>query len=630
MTAARRQSLLWLAFVWVISAALLVTRIDRGWVAHDEGTIAHPAERVLAGELPHRDFDDVYTGGLAYLNAAAMRAFGLDLRSPRILLVAAFLLCVPVFYYAATRFGSPPAAAIVTLLAVVWSVPNYLAAMPSWYNVIFGILGIAALLRFVETDRRRWLLAAGLCGGLSFLIKLVGLYFVAGALLFLVLREQHDSAAAARERSGEPVGAASALLYPAFVAASLVAFVVAVGVLISAGPGIDIRIHFLVPGAAVAAALLWSERTLGLGRAGVGSAERFARLLRLAAPFVAGVVIPVVIFLAPYVASGAVGDLVHGVFVAPSRRLSSATFMPLSWQGGLPTLVLAGLVVAARWSGARRAQVLAIGVAIVGLVAVVLSATEPSVYRMLFRSVVLLPVIAVVGGAALVAGLGRRSGVRRQRVMVVAAAMATFTLIQFPFSAPIYFCYVTPLLALLALALISELEMPSLALPGAVAATLVVFGVTRVNPGYIWSIGALYAPYQPLAALEIERAGGVRVPESSSRDYTRLVAVLREHAAGPDAYVYAAPDAPEVYFLTGLRNPTRTLYDFFDDPAERTARVLRALRERDVRVVAINREPGFSAPVEGELRAALERDYPIGGFVGRFEVRWREQPWALP
>ena len=66
-----------LVIVWAISAALLISHIDRGWVPHDEGLIGHTAERVLAGELPHRDFDDVYTGGLAYINAGAMRAFEL-------------------------------------------------------------------------------------------------------------------------------------------------------------------------------------------------------------------------------------------------------------------------------------------------------------------------------------------------------------------------------------------------------------------------------------------------------------------------------------------------------------------------------------------------------------------------
>ena len=82
-----------------------------------------------------------------------------------------------------------PVAGAVTLLAVAWSIPNYSAAMPSWYNLFFATFGLAALLRYIETQKRRWLLAAGLCGGISCLFKISGLYFVAGALLFLLFRE---------------------------------------------------------------------------------------------------------------------------------------------------------------------------------------------------------------------------------------------------------------------------------------------------------------------------------------------------------------------------------------------------------------------------------------------------------
>jgi hypothetical protein len=41
--------------------------------------------------VPHHDFIDVYTGGLSYLNAWAMQAFGLSLRAPREVLFILFL-----------------------------------------------------------------------------------------------------------------------------------------------------------------------------------------------------------------------------------------------------------------------------------------------------------------------------------------------------------------------------------------------------------------------------------------------------------------------------------------------------------------------------------------------------------
>src|SRR5215831_3019999 len=43
------------------------------WLPWDDGTMAQAAERVLRGQLPHQDFNELYTGGLTQLHAAAFR-----------------------------------------------------------------------------------------------------------------------------------------------------------------------------------------------------------------------------------------------------------------------------------------------------------------------------------------------------------------------------------------------------------------------------------------------------------------------------------------------------------------------------------------------------------------------------
>ncbi len=596
--------------------------MDRGWVSHDEGLIGQTAERVLAGELPHRDFDDVYTGGLAYVNAGAMRAFGVNVRSPRIVLVAAFLLCVPALFYAATRFGSPVAAALTTLAAVAWSVPNYIASLPSWYNLMFATLGAAALLRFVEVGHRRWLFIAGVCGGLSFLMKLVGLYYVAAGLLFLVFREQEaDSTSPVAD---ETIGREStrAVLYPAFVVTGLLLFVAALARLVHGAGGADYIMHFVVPGAAIAGAVVYNERAVN-GRRGP-SVSRFATLARLAAPFLAGVVIPIALFLVPYAASGALGDFARGVFIAPARRLTYATMTPVSWTQGAWTLVVVALVYLAKRLQVPTSVRLAVLLAIGGAYMVVIAAVSSPTYRAVFRAAALLPVATVVTAAVFIGRAGTVSSTRRQQLMIVAAGLATFSLIQFPFAAPIYFCYATPLLALVALAVVREVELPSLAVPAALAATFIAFAIVRMYPGYLYNIGIGYARYQPLAPLPSPRGGDVRILAHISDEYSQLVDVVRRHAGANARYIYAAPDCPEVYFLTGLKNPTRTMYDFFDDQQARTPRLLASLRDHDVKVVAINRAPEFSRKVDGDLRVALEHEYPSSVGIGIFEVRWRE------
>lgn len=154
-----------LLIVWVLSAVYVAVNLKHGWIPHDDGAFAQSAERVLNGELPHRDFDEIYTGGLAFANALAFRVLGVNLASLRIVLFAFFVAWVPAVFYIASRFAGAYVSAGLTLVAVAWSVPNYSAAVPSWYNLFFAIFGTAALLRYIDTRNRRWLFVAGVCGG---------------------------------------------------------------------------------------------------------------------------------------------------------------------------------------------------------------------------------------------------------------------------------------------------------------------------------------------------------------------------------------------------------------------------------------------------------------------------------
>ena len=149
----RRASVAVAALVTVVVGLYCWQRLGRGWVPHDEGTIAQSAERVLRHEVPHHDFIDVYTGGLSYLNAWAMQAFGLSLRAPREVLFILFVGWVPLLYYCIAKFVSPLTAGGLTLLAVMWSYPMYPAALPSWYILFLATLGIAALLRYIDDQR---------------------------------------------------------------------------------------------------------------------------------------------------------------------------------------------------------------------------------------------------------------------------------------------------------------------------------------------------------------------------------------------------------------------------------------------------------------------------------------------
>src|SRR5215472_10644479 len=87
-----------LVLVWLISASYLATHVKRGWVPHDEGTLGLSAERVLEGQMPHRDFDD-YTGGLTFLHGLAFRVWGINSGAMRNVLLVFFVAWVPAVFY---------------------------------------------------------------------------------------------------------------------------------------------------------------------------------------------------------------------------------------------------------------------------------------------------------------------------------------------------------------------------------------------------------------------------------------------------------------------------------------------------------------------------------------------------
>ena len=605
----RRAHLATLALVLAASAVYVGLRLDRGWVPHDEGMIGVNAERVLRGELPHRDFDESYTGGLTALHAAAFRVLGTRLTSPRLVLFVAFLAFTAAAYAIAARTLAPAGAALAALLAVAWSFPNYFASMPSWYVLAFAVLTVLALLRERDTGRRGWLFAAGLCAGASLLVLVVGLYAVAAALLYLAFAECE----AARRR---PLGPGRIGFF-LFQAASVAAFLAVLLLLVRRSLTPMGLLQLVAPSAAVAAALLvraWRVR----GRASLG--ERAGALARLALPFLAGVAVPVAALAAVYASGGGLADLYRGVFVLPMRQISTATapFPPLSSAAAAIPYALLLYVSARRGAALGRAGVAALGVA---LAAVLVLSSSEEVYRGVFHSARSLGVVAaLVGAATLVADGWRTPPAGDGEGFLLLSAAALLALLQFPFAAPIYFCYAAPLIVLALAAIVPPRARPAHA---AAAAFYLAFAVWRLNPGYIWTLGVRPDPYGPLARLENPRAG-LRVPESDARTYADIVDAVRRRTP-EDGFVYAAPDCPEVYYLSARRNPTRDVFEYLR-PAPPPEALLRRLRETMVSVVVINERPDYSPALDAATRAALASEFPREASVGRFQVRWKERP----
>ncbi len=594
----------------VVSGVYVRWHLRRGWISIDDGPVAQSAERTMRGEMPHRDFDELYTGGLAMVNGLAFRALGTNLWTLRLVLFGVFLVWLPAVFYIAARFVRPYAAACIGFLAVVWSVPNYPGAMASWYNLFLATFGTAFLLRFLDHRRAMWLVLAGIVGGLSILAKVIGLYYVAGALLFLV----YDAQASAPAADGAPRANRA---YAITITAALAAFVGALGLLVRQHLHLMEFVQFILPGMLLCVLLAREEWR----RRGTSSASRFASLLRTGVPFLAGVALPVVLFGAWYARAGALSALIHGVFVVPQKRLSFIAVHapgPVTMLAVLPFAALVALAYRAKRGLSRRETALLVVVLLLLLRA---TGGNGALYRTIwFAARNVLPVLVLAGVVLLGREQATSSRLLRTQTMLLLTVTSLCSLVQYPYSVPVYFGYVAPLVILLMVALHAHARLPDRTVPALLIACFTAFAVFRTNATRIASVGAWYQPPPPMAPLAMER-GGIDVPVDQARSYGALVERLRVHARG--GFTWASPDSPEVYFLSGLANPTRTLFEVFDDPPQRPDDILRTLDAHGVTAIVLS-APSFSPPISAELYARVSARFPHAEDVGPFQLRWRD------
>jgi hypothetical protein len=214
---------------------------------------------------------------------------------------------------------------------------------------------------------------------------------------------------------------------------------------------------------------------------------------------------------------------------------------------------------------------------------------------------------------------------QRQRLFLLAATAGLVSLVQFPFAAGMYFCFAAPFVLVAGVFTCQRFAALPRRLLLCAAAGYTLFAALWFNHGDTFQLGFTFVP-RHLERLDCAR-GGLWVDQQDARLYSRLLLEI-EGLSRPGDFIYATPESPEVYFLSGRRNPTRTLFDFLDadlvaDPKARTTRILKRLDECHVQVVVLRREAEFTPPLPDELLGELRRRYPYALDLPLFEIRHR-------
>jgi 4-amino-4-deoxy-L-arabinose transferase-like glycosyltransferase len=259
-----------------------------------------PAERVLQGEVPYRDFLFNYTPGILWVNAALMKAFGTTLMATRIGLFAFKLITLLTLFQIARRLTTRWATLVPVGLTLAWlGHQQIFNVYPDQYLVLFALAGLSCMLTYDETGRARWLLFCGLAIGVVFIFKYnVGVLLLGCGAFAIVARESMMTrriGGAARKVGAYLIGFAAV----AGALAGYLAYHNAFGAMINhflhhAAEYSEIRSVTLPPARVVLPAALASLAAIVIGLVMIRMAARF-----LGAYVIAVLAIGSVILLAP-------------------------------------------------------------------------------------------------------------------------------------------------------------------------------------------------------------------------------------------------------------------------------------------------------------------------------------------
>ena len=614
----RTPTLLALGGALVLAYLAVRSHLYVSWTPGDEGVLAQSAERVMRGEVPHRDFVALWSGGLDHLNAAAFRLLGARLATLRTVAAAAWLLALAAMFASARRLLSPWIAGGLVLCAAVWTLPMSPHPLPSWYTLFLALFGVAAIVQWMHRRSPAWLAAAGVAAGAAVAVKITGLYFIAAVLLWMVWQVQDDVAGPADGRRSVARG------YAWMVTLGLAAYLAAVARLVWSELAATTVLHFMVPNVLLVGVLLWREWRVPAH----AERARFLAVLALAAPFALGLALALAPWLWPYVHTHALGDLVRGLFVTPRVRLLVTTYpLPGLRSAGVAVAPFVVLLAGAPFVRQPLRRVDLIALAAVFAAAFAFSYDGSPLVLVTWYGLRLMAPVCAALAAWWLAAAPRRMRIPHERsavVFLLVAAAVTASMVQIPFALYTYFLYFVPLLALALAALLTAQPAMPRAVPAAMLAFVLLFGARNPDslpPRHSERAGDALAP------LALPR-GGLMVTRDDSVLYTQLIGSIEHHAAG--GWMYVWHDAPELYFLSGLRNPTRTMFEGFDAPAAQSAATLTAqLEGHDVRVVVVTDPTTALRPMDPAFRAWLVATYPESEWIHRFEVRWRRDPLHL-
>ncbi|MEL6953408.1 MAG: hypothetical protein AAFN09_14895 [Pseudomonadota bacterium] len=561
---AERDTALWT--LWALAAAIVCGAIlygyyDHFWHSRDEGYFAHAAERLLQGEVLHRDIGTPHTGIIHFLHALSFQIFGVDLVSLRILpAISTWVQAGLIFYILRAR--GPIAAFAGALAFSAAAFPLFPSPTQHWACLFLVVATMAVVTEWPGLSWRKLLVLGVFCGLVFGLRQPTGVFLAMAVSTVCFLQKSETSPRPDREILSQFLAPVFLLLFAGLLALYVRSAFDAVSMLLFA----------------------WAPLLL-LVRVALSLRVVNRDALTIAACLLAGAMLPLGTLVMYHVFHGSLGDWA-------ANSIGSALFLSSLGYVGADSYAsyLIGPVIAAlqvQTPGAIAMSVLWVGLLLAApLVGIVL-------HRRLYS--------------------GHLSS--RDRGLLILAVF--YFLVAGHHPDRVYFAYIlAPVL--LGVILITPMRVARRAgvLVGATALAMLFFqGAQPYERGQLGDFIGLRVETQ--TRLNLAR-GGLHVTAAEARFHEDLVQFIQAHS-DPDEPILALPGNADLHFLADRPNPlpgVMPVYSVYDEELLRDT--LQTLRETPPRVVIHVPYLPYNTVWTDRIMQHVTCDYALAGDIGGF------------
>jgi len=554
-----------LAAVAAFAAIVLHTFYDQFWWGPSDGAYAHVAERILAGEVLNRDIQDIHAGYINFVNAAAMAIFGsklVVLRYPLVLLT--FIQTGLVFFFLLPRGAAVAAAGGVAMAAL--SFVQFLEPTANWYALFLTTTLIAALLWIPRESRWRLPAVGFMLMSLFLFRQLSGVLVGIGVLTYLLCEAPPKPAALRR-------------FADLWLSRALLAVM-----------GVGLTFYLLTKTTPIAAALYGLGPLAIMLWAGVNGDSRNRDVAWMMVYLLGGALLALAPLLGYHLVNGSVSDWIGDTVVVAF----SLTQMPFFERPGYGTLLLFMALSA-------------------GLSADPISIVNGGYWTVL---ILLAPVTAV----ATLVMLRRHGSVSGAQPYLLPMLALFHALGAVHYQVFVYLMYTVALtfagLLWLCASGPSWVRRGSLGLAFFLSVTGLYFHAAQPVHRKMPEVAA--GLRVPLFAAPGLAKAGVRMEAKDVAAYGALVELI-ERETPADGAILVFPVNPELYFLSGRRNPTRFFNSAFGIRSEDDLReVLKVLQRDPPALVFYRPDDPYDTELGGRLMEYVQARYeplaPQGGF----------------